>query len=298
MNKHLILSVITLLIVVGVIAAFWGGMDQATDGSSDEKLAGTTLPTTLPTVTNPGGEGDAGATYKKAIDFYIEHYDELKGDRPDAALAARAVKMVIVAGHKGQVADGFADAYVPMEPGTVPQYKNAPLHLATLTLRYAEKQPEADGKEAMLAVWTFGHRLFANNNRISPRLTGLGMMQNVAITYARQYGENDPKTAAMAEWVAKIDPITRSWDQKMKTIHTLGASVGDLVRIADMDKDKGFRIEALLVMGISQWTTDGSANVRAIHGTLSKYAEGTDRELSQAARAAQAFTRENVRMMH
>jgi len=298
MSKHLIITAITLFFVVILVVAMWGTVDTATRGSADPLLAEHSLPADLPTVHQPSGGGDAASDYRRAIDLYIEHYDGLRSSDPPKKQVDKLVQLIRSAADKGSCSFGFADQYVPMEPGARSEYKSAPGKIANLILNQAEKMPEQRGKQTMLAVWTFGHRLYDRNLRIIPRQAGLGMMQLTSIYYDTRYGEDAPKAQAMAKWIPHLDKITKAWDEKLKAIYTYNASVGDLVRIAESDHDKSFRVEALLQMGIAQWTTNVRANVSAVKGTLEDHAAGEDADLARAARAAQQFTRENVRMIN
>jgi hypothetical protein len=300
MNKHLIITAVTLVVVAIIVVSMWGTVDSTTRGSRDEVLGATTLPSNLPTV-DQGAEsaaGDSATDYRAAIDFWIANYDALR-NKPDDKSVRKFERYLLSAAEKGKPTFGFADAYMPMEPGAAPEYHKAPDKIAQLIIRGVEKdEPGARVKKKLLALWSFGRRLYEHNLRMVPRQAGLGMMQYVAINAQARFGEADPMVSAMNQWIPHVDKITRQWDEKVKAIYTYNASVGDLVRIAEQDADKTFRVEALLQMGISQWTTNVRANVNAVHGCLEDFAASNDRDLARAARAAKDFTRENVRMLH
>lgn len=300
MNKHLVITAITLAVVAIIIVSMWGTVDPTTRGSRDELLDAITLPADLPAVDKAAesASGDSASDYRAAIDYWIANYDELKNAKPDDKSVLKLHRHILSAAEKGKPAFGFADAYIPLEPGAAPEWHNAPGKITQYMVRGIKDLPDAKARKVMLSLWTFGRRLYEDNLRIVPRQAGLGMMQYVALNTQARFGAEDPVAAAMNQWIPHVDKITSQWEDKVKAIYTYNASVGDLVRIAENDADKSFRVEALLQMGIAQWTTNVRANINAVHGCLDDFAASGDADLARAARAAKDFTRENVRMLH
>lgn len=298
MTKHLIISAITIAIIAIVALAMWGTVDPLTQGSRDEILADHSLGDSVPTVVVANDSGDAATDYHEAIEYFIANYNDLRSKTPSTIRVAHLARLLLRASDKAKTTDGFADHYVPVQPSAKPQYYNAPVRIADLLLNRAASKTDAKGKREMLSVWVFGRRLYEHNIRIYPRQAGIGIMQNVSITYSKQYGENDSAAKKMAQWIPKLDELSRDWDEKMKAIHVMHPSIGDLVHIADDDQDKGFRIEALLEMGRVQWMTNGHANLSALHNCMERYAHSDDAQFVAAAHAAEQFSREDVRMIH
>ena len=301
MSKHLIITAVTLMIVTIIVLTMWGTVDPTTRGSRDEVLSADTLPTNLPAVDQGAmsAPGDSASDYRAAIDYWVANYDDLRATTPDPQSVAKLERYILKAAKQGKPTFGFADAYMPMQPGEAPEYHNAPAKIGQLILRAVEKdEAESSIKKKLMALWTFGRRLYEYNLRMVPRQAGLGMMQYVAINAQSKFGADDPDVKAMNQWIPHVDKITAAWEEKKKAIYKYNASVGDLVRIVENDGDKTFRVEALLQMGIAQWTTNVRANVNAVQGCLEEFAASKDTDLARAARAAQEFTRENVRMLH
>lgn len=299
MLKHLILTAFTLVIVISIIMMALGTPDPATTATADAYLKIQKPSADLPAVCPPGEAGDAGTIYQQAFDYYKQHQVELNGRRPPAGPIQHLRDMLVQAVGRRDVTDGFADQSIPLEPGATPDWGNAPTRMADLICRGAKEQNSDDARQSFLGVWALGQRLFEHNVRLFPRRTGMGAMETAAMYAPVVLGKDSPVTQAMAKWNTQLLKINDAWQNKVDGVFKYDPSVGDLLRVAELDEDRTFRLEAVLQMGVVRWTkANNRGDLRAIRNALAGYVHDKDPLIAAAAKAANAMTREQVRALH
>jgi hypothetical protein len=295
---HIFITGFTLMVIIAVILWARGDVDPPTLVSSDDALRARKLDTaSLPPVFESKESGDAGALYARALQMYNENRDKLSGRKPDPAVLRELAGTLKSAMDRHDVTNGFADAAVPLEPGGEADYKDAPTRIANLLREDAKSLPKEQAADQLLSIWAMGQRLFMNNVRLAPRRAGLAAMSLAELTYTPLIGSADPHTKAMQSWVPKIEGIVGDWSAKMEVFGSK-PNVGDLLRVAELDEDRTFRVEAVLAMGAAKWTNTTTGNLRGIRNSLAAFQAGSDPLLAKAARAAEAMSREQVRQMH
>ncbi len=297
---HLILSAFTLLVVFVLVMMAWGSADEATNLSAANVLKVSKFDG-LPDVWHPSSNGDASPLYEEAFDLYASNKDNLNskgGANPETV--QKLIDLLVRAKDQGSVTDGFADT-APLEPGAQPSYANAPRSMANLIdlmivkkVRDKEMTPE-QAEPIIQAIWAMGQRLFINNLRSFSRESGLSAMHSAY--HASGMIPGTPTAKAMATWIDRLKETESRWMLK-KQLFAYDASVGDLVRLAQLDEDRTFRLEAILQMGVARWTKPTRGNVRAISSALNSAMYGSDPLLAKAAKAANSSTREQVRVLH
>ncbi|MBI1374980.1 MAG: hypothetical protein GC159_19860 [Phycisphaera sp.] len=204
-----------------------------------------------------------------------------------------------------QTTDGFLDAMTPMQPMAKADYGDAAELTARVVLDWARAQANEQakarrrrGENAMLAVWAMGRRMFDHNVRLAPRRVGLAIAQSAGLTYLKTFGEKGGKSLDMRACVEESQKMSNFWKNKQLGLYALQGSVGDLIRFADQDEDRTFRIEALLQLGLMQWLGRRSrANLSAIEACLNRQIVSSDAQIAEAARIAKEYTREQARAL-
>jgi len=298
MTRHLIVSAIVVAIVAMVAWTMWGEVDPPTMASSTTMLRKQAFPEVLDPPYRPrGNTADAGRQYTEAFDLFLRNQDVLQRDDPPEDLCKSLTRMLVDASDADSVQNGFADVYVPMQPMARPEYGNAPQRIARVVLDEAREQASrpARARRAIYAVWTFGKRMFDANVRLSPRLEGLMAMQMAASVHRAVLGNEDPKSLDVQAWDEEVRKIVRAWKKKREALYLMEGNVGDLLRFAELDKDRSFRVEAVLQLGVAQWLSERSrANLGAIEACLNRHSAGDDPVLAEAATKAATFTRQQA----
>lgn len=295
MSKHLTISLISAFIIVIGIAVMWRGVDAPTAASRDELLVKMSLPTDLPAMDQRGSSGDATSDYRAAIELYQEHKHDLRRKDPPREIVKQLADHLLAGAQKASVTSGFLDEQLPLEPGARPEYGDAATKVASLALHAVSDADPAEKERVARAAFLYGRRLFDHNVRISPRRAGLVVMATAAMNL-EQMLEGDAKRQA-TKWVDAIGDIQMAWEEKLQGMYRMEESAGDLMRIANYDEDLSFRVEALLQLGVAKYLTDSRNNQRAMENVLEDNVESSEPMLVKAAKAATAFTREQVRQV-
>jgi hypothetical protein len=295
MNKQVMIALVSLFVLLVGVAVMWRGVDAATDASRDEVLVRYVLPEGLPAVFTAGASGDATGDYEAAIELHEQHKHDLRGKSPPAEVVGKLRSQLVTAAKKATVAQGFLDQRIPLVPGASTEYGDAPTKIASVVLGNLKGLKEVDQVRAARAVFAFGQRIYEENVRISARRAGLMVMTSAGLTLESllKGAERD----AVTQWINSISKLLDKWDEKLKAIHQMAGNAGDLIRFANRDGDLGFRVEAMLQLGMAQYLTDSGNNRRAIRNALSDNVNSPEPMLAKAATAALNFTREQVRQV-
>lgn len=289
-----ILLVLVLLIAAAVFTSSYMDRDQATGASADSKMAVVTLPTDLPPMAADNGSGDSTGLYNKAINLYVQKADFLKTNPPPQRLIEDLIDTIVKAGNRGAPEHGWADDHVGLEPGKQPDWYSAPMEIAEIIFDHEIRSQVSGGKytgskakarRLTDAVFLFGKRMYETSDRVLIRRDGLDVMGKALAM--KEMALNDKDAGA---WREAIYEVRAEWEKKLKAIYALDASVADLVRFATLDKDVAFQVEAILQLGIAQWTKKSMGNQRVIDNAFADLQKSKNRMVAQAAKAAAAMT--------
>lgn len=297
---HFIITAITFLIVIVIIFIARPSADPPTPLSAANMLKMSRLDS-LPEVWTPSGSGDAAPIYQEFLTLCAASRDAL-ASVPAAPqdLLVKLSDLLVRAKDCPQTTAGFGDT-AALEPGAIPDYADAPRKAASQISEMVVKQIRANtmtparAQPIVEGLWALGQRLFMNNVRSFTRYTGLSVMHS-AFSASGMIRPVAPAVAnAMGAWIKGIEETEKRWMDK-KALFSTDASVSDLQRIADLDEDRTFRVEAILYLGIVRWTRPITVpNQGLIAVTLDKYAHDTDPMFAGAAKVAKSSTRESVR---
>ncbi|MFW6059067.1 MAG: hypothetical protein ACODAQ_02730 [Phycisphaeraceae bacterium] len=308
MKLGIAISTVILVAFVGVLVALNVGAapSEPTDATSPEHLRRVALPGDLPAVhesiDGQNGGGDAEPTYRAAIRHWRANESALSrqaSERPEAAVRELRERMVEAMG-AGHVSEGFLDQYLPLAPAAGPRFDAALEWIQRIMLDEAERLVEeangaAAGREAALAVWVMGRRAFEHNERLFNRRQGLAMMRAAGAVLGAHGAAMDIDTAALSAWAAALEQVQSAWRPKLEVLLSIDPHAADLIRIAEQDEDRTFRIEATLRLGIAKYTADTEADREAAQGAIDALMASDDAKIAEAARAADALTRQELR---
>lgn len=288
-----IILVIVLLLAGVVFTQSYFDSDPPTSASNDSKLVAVTLPTDLPPMVADTGSGDSTRLYNKAIDLYTAKADFLKTDPPPQRLIDDLTETILDAGKRGAPDHGWADDHVGLQPGKQPDWYSAPMEIAEIIFDHEIRSKVTAGKysgskararKLIDAVFLFGKRMYETSDRVLIRRDGLDVMSKAM--GMREMALNDKDAGP---WREAIYQVRAKWEAKLKAIYTLDASVADLIRFATLDKDPSFQIEAILQLGIAQWTKKSMGNQRVIDNAFADLQKSKNSMVAQAAKAAAAM---------
>lgn len=164
------------------------------------------------------------------------------------------------------------------------------------------RQGQTQDAEALLkALMVMGRQIEQERLRLQGMFTGLGIQSQAGARLLQLYkqGRQDQKTAAVQTYLKALQDVQRRVDAKAgKTVSQLegdSPSTAVLMWVVENDKDRMWRIEAALTLGLTKWTAPRLADQDASRQKLQELQQAADPLLRDAAMAALAISREDVR---
>lgn len=172
-----------------------------------------------------------------------------------------------------------------------------------LVMMYASMDAQADkrldeAEKYNRAVLIFGDRLWRRGTYVANRSAGLALISDGLLRFQRLYskdGRDDTARMDATVQAYKIDLMetARRWKNKEGEIfRTVNHFAGDLWNLAEKDKDRSWRIEGVMWLGLAKYLPGepgNSNNAAAIDRYLEKRAGDPDRIIAEKAKEARAF---------
>ncbi len=304
MKPVIVISVAGVLILIVVLAVWFGGVpDGPTSATAPKTIQAQIFPDDLPKIfTSADPQSDATELYDQAVALYEDNRDVLTKTKAHDKLVAGLCELLVRAMRAGHVEAGFMDRHIPLHIGAEPEFGDSLESIYELVIRESARRFTAgDREEAMVlaqAVWALGQRMFESNVRLYNRVVGLDMMESAGMMLYEMADDSGPKTQALADWSQTIKDIRRAWQAKMKIVLHLDPQIGDLINIALHDKDRTFRVEATLRLGLFKYAAKRRADRRAVLDAITSAMGSEDALIAEAARVADALTLEEKRRFY
>jgi hypothetical protein len=138
-----------------------------------------------------------------------------------------------------------------------------------------------------------GERLITQSQRLALRRAGLAMMQQALPRYQMLLKQREADTASATIRIDALGRVLETWTPKLQTMYSPEVNVADLIRIAEKDQDRSWRIAATLWLGYAKFRPDGQANLASLEAAIDRAKQHDDPQIAEAGRAAEAFTRDD-----
>jgi len=308
----LISTCLVAIIIVGMTLAMRGSIDRRTDYSAPKMLEVRSF-SGLPALVEIN-QGDASAVYDEMITFYNDYRATLDTiDSVEAEQAEKCIDLLIKAQEAGTITSKYIDSKIPLVPNAAPEFAGAFQVIADVAMHRAEElrqrnQEQKDrAMKAAKAAFALGQTLFEKSNRVPIRTAGIAIMTSGGTPLFNWSGEGNELAQNVTKWTEAInDLIENYWKGKSEVVYSLRlntpdlrATVGDLLAYATEDKDVSWRVEATLALGRAKYMVGaGKGNNRGILSTIAKLKDDPEKLVADAAKAADAYTREDVKKMN
>jgi hypothetical protein len=262
----------------------------------------------------PSGAGDAADDYRQAAEIYHAHAQEFSdaiGNEPDLLKGAYKVPASVVRALEDLCAHVSAGAakkemhYTAADRIEV-RYANEQatqlVHvadaLALLAIVYdaAKKYDEED--KVIRAMFVLGWHMAQEDARATMVSQGLEI-QGGAVGYLGDlYFKQDPKKyavplKALEDYRRELQRVFKDYKDKLFVVWRPVPNPGDVFAVVQRDKDRAWRVEALLVTGAIRFTHAKSAGDQKVAQSLiEEYAKSPDPFVKAAATAARDLTEE------
>ncbi|MEX0775004.1 MAG: hypothetical protein WD042_04740 [Phycisphaeraceae bacterium] len=297
MKIGIVISVVIVLLLSTVFfVTAYGIADSPTGLTMGAAVAKQELLSGLPAVYQPSDPGaSANQAYQELFDYYMANKSDLGFEDPNMAKVDQVIDLLIKASNAGQVQTPFFDDQIEMKYKGAAKFEAAieaisyAVGMRIVDLYESDKQRATAASEALFAL---GHRLFTQSVRLYLRFQGVTIMEGTAAVMEAN-GDDRGKP-----WREPTRAILSNWEEKdRKVLGPLSAPMGDLMNLAKKDPDRTFRVEAILRLGVAKFAPGSKGNARAIASILADAKQSDDAYIREAATAADALTREEMRRM-
>lgn len=285
------------------------GPTEFTTGDSNQNLAEIALPidpkTILPAMSK---SGDGGSAYREAVSQYQGHLAEYermaRAPSLDKAKSLAAINSILAA------AD-YASANL-LEVDTVVKYGpkpalNALQQLGSICVSVgvdaARKKQYDEARQYLNASLVLGYHLFEQRLTRMQLSAGLGLMSSSATVLGQiaKINHDDETARKYARFVEgyqtfyqdRIQPVERaitSIDPAVQRQH-----VGDVFAMVEQSKERVWRVEGVLKLGMYKFNTNTAGDRRAAIRKIRELAKDADPAIAAAANAAKDLTVEQYR---
>lgn len=311
MKVGMAISATVLLLLVGALYLKTrpNAADQPTAASSEANLQVQSLPKDLPGFgfvpgSDAGSTSTLFATAKDAERWVRGGFEDEKKVQESGAVIDQ-----LIATSKTSLPAGFLDGKPDDKAFEPSEKKKAMTALGTaakLHINWHIEEFEFDRARAIaLAQLYFGKQAFEKNTRLKARQNGLATMKAALrslgnITHAQQQdgeieeAESKKTQAEVMEWFDAISAIEDRWNAKLAATETVNSkknlpNIADLIKIANDDKDRTFRIYAARRLGYALFERGDPGNQIAINEALDQLENDSDKLVAAAAKAGRSI---------
>ena len=287
-----------------------GSLELHVVGVSAAKVAGAV----------PGEEGNAGDDYQGAIETYRDNAEQIaeeieklgEGAQVRPTLHSRALRAIEqIAAH---VASGaarkemrFTLVHTPAKfeygyfyPPTEEMH-NISQPLSLLSYHYRSAKRYADAEKVLRSKFVMGWHMMNERSRTHFVTRGIAIQENairsLKLLYREQSGDHSAKIADLAEYASALRKVREHYYQK-HLIFARANSIepGDVFNIAENDKDRAFRVQAILTLGRLRFVATKRGDLRKTEKLIERFLQSDDPLERAAAAAARDLTREEYRL--
>ena len=261
----------------------------------------------------PSGTGDAAEHYARAIELFFTNYDIIEDAAAalaggDAQGCAEALKTLDeIRGHIGNGAKQASMKYLARH--------------ASGKLQVSKRQEDVERLgQTVDALKILGDYYIANNRLKDANamyrdmfVVGWHMIEAHSHMHMALYGQDIAATALsgmsksiergldkdtdyerrapLHAYLGALNEFRSVYEEKSMVFHKVRLEAGDIWNIAENDKDRAWRVQAILGMGLMRFTHESSkANTARNNETIEKFLNSEDPLEKMAAQAAKAYT--------
>lgn len=302
MKIGIIISLVLVLLVGGIVfMALNTPHDGPSSKTNEKQLALQSFSADLPELVPApkDGPGEAKEIYGKLIEYYNANARQLDGRTPPARMVTSVTRMLTDANDASYQGQGFLDDQVSVVPGANPGFGAALEVLPVVALNQVlEVDNISQTRNVAYAVWNMGRRAFEKGNNLYVRRQGLNMMQLAGSALYQVNKDDEEALKAFKAWSAAINEIVNVWDGKIQIIQSVKQPIGDLLNIAKNDQDPTFRVAATSWLGVAKFNPRHRGNEKGIARQIEAAKASDDPMIAKAGKAADDFTRDDLRKLH
>jgi len=322
MNKitGIIFGIIMLLIVGGVVVKVFVFPSQdaptrATNKKGFMEVIEFGAPVTPILDAEPSGSGNAGVHYAKAIEVYLANEKAIfeaaaavsGGDLTADSHVPQALKALEeIRGHVATAAQQAGMNFLAENASGKlavskhqPDVKNLGMAIDMLDMLgdyYIKNDRLEDAKAVFKDMFTAGWHMIKARSHMHMVTYGLDIQQSALNGLSKSIPKDtDPEEARqlripLRNHMEAINEFSDKYEEKAEIFAKALFDAGDIWNIADNDKDRSWRVQAILAMGLIKYTHLSKANASYNNAMIEKFLKSDDPVEKAAAEAAKAYT--------
>lgn len=250
----------------------------------------------------PDGDGNAGEDYKKAIDLAARRHKaiavELHSGNMSTALQVMAWIKKGAKKKKMEYVGTCVAAEFTVAPGFGPAMDigSAAGTAERLAEVYADRKQYAKAAEAMRHSFVMGWHFVGERAHIATVRAGISAqvhaLERLGPIYSKWEGHEGDLEKVEA-YKRKLEPFKEYYGiggKKMRLLWNIKPHPGEVFYAVKRDKDRAWRVRALLTLGLLKHTADTSADAKYARTLIDQFVEKGGKLEKKAAKAAKEFT--------
>ena len=322
MNKitGIIVGAVFAGVVIGIVVKVFlfpsaDGPTRVTQKTGYMEVIEMDMPITKIVPSAPTGSENAAIHYIKAIEVFEANEKPITeaaaaitaGDLtadPNAPQALKALEEILghvqagaqQAGMKYLVENTSGPLKVSKHSDDVARLGKAIDMLDMLGDYYAKNDRKEDADKAFGAMFIAGWHMINERSHTHMVMYGMDMQESALDGMSRTIPrDTDPEEARkirgpMREYIYALNEFSDKYEDKIEVFLKTPFDAGDVWNIADNDKDRAWRVQAILAMGMIKFTHLAKGNTSYNNSQIEKFLKSTDPVEKAAAEAAKAYT--------
>lgn len=299
----ILVVVLAIALAIGLMAPSVSGATSATLKTGFMEMKGGDISPADIIGSMPAGSGNAGDDYARAAEMT---------KRNEQQIARRSAGGLRTAGNiASHVAAGAAKAQMEYTlvhtPGSFEvEYVYAPARdlqrvsgaLCILAETHRKKKNFREAEKVLHDMLVMGWHMMQERARVDMVQCGLGVqgraLGELQLLYSTWGGQHGGKQPALAAYRSQLRKVRRDYEDKHKICWRTKPNPGDVCYILEHDKDRAWRVQALLTLAIVKFTTQRTGDRKRAESLLQRFAGSSDRYEAAAARSGRDFTSDQL----
>jgi len=168
--------------------------------------------------------------------------------------------------------------------------------LEELARYHGEQKQYALAEKIVKDELVMGRHMMNERSRADMVMVGVGIQHSAVKHLAHIYKNHQPERAevldALKRYERELVLINRPFRRKERILRSLKPEPGDVFNIIENDKDRCWRVQGLLCLGVLRYTASSRGDKRYIRKLIQRYLDSDEPMEAAAAAAARDLTRE------
>ena len=255
----------------------------------------------------PDGAGNAGDDYQKAVELYKANSTKLEfaDDAGEMVDLLKQIHAHVAAGAKKAKME-YSFIHTPKkfvigyrhEPAVELQKLSHALEL--LGKHYLDKQQYTEAEKVYKDELVLGWHMVKERSRAHMVQAGINVqflaLKGLNDRYSARENEDQQLFQKLQTYSDALEPLERAYGEKTRVVYSRKPEPGDIFNIVENDKDRAWRVQAILVAGIVRFTAAKEGDVNYANELIKKYVTSSDPFEQAAAVAAREATEQDFEL--